>query len=89
MSTLKSSLSTTSLHGTAASIKQHPTRNNEGQFERVSLNQSVSKLERFPDWYIEVPPHHLPNDTPVPVCSKPSTTDLLEGFVMLEDETWL
>ena len=87
---IQSSLSTTSLHGIAAPINQHPTRNNEGQSrEHVSLNQSVCKLKQVPDWYTEVPPYHLPNDTPVPVCSKPSTTDLLESFVLLEDETWL
>ena len=87
---IQSSLSTTSLLGTAASIDQHPTSNNEGQpRERVSLNQSVSKLKRYPDWYIEVLPYHLPNNTPIPVCSKPSTTDLLESFVLLEDGTWL
>ena len=87
---IQSSLSTTSLHDTAASINQHPAINNEGQSkERVSLNQSVSKLKRLPDWYIEVRPYHLPSDTPVPVWSKPSTTDLLQSFVLLEDETWL
>ena len=42
-----------------------------------------------PNWYTEVPPYHLPNDTSVPVCSKPSNADLLETFVLLEDETWL
>ena len=87
---IQSSLSTTSLHGTAVSINEHPTENNQRQSrERVSLNQSLSKLKRLPDWYIEVPPYHLPNETPVPVCSQPYTTDLLESFVLLEDKTWL
>ena len=36
-----------------------------------------------------MPPYHLPNDTPVSVCSKPSTTELLERFVLLKDETCL
>ena len=79
-------MSTISLHGTAASINQHPARNNEGHEghsrEHASLNESVSELKWLPDWYIEVSPYHLPNDTPVPVCSKPSTTDLLESFVV-------
>ena len=67
---IQSSLSTTSLHGIAASINQHPTRNNEGQSrERISLDQSVSKLNRLPDWYTELLPYHSPNDTPVPVCT--------------------
>ena len=87
---IQSSLSTTSLLGTAASIDQNPTSNNEGQpRERVSLNQSMSKLKRYPEWYIEVLSYHLPKDTPIPVCSNPSTIDLLESFVLLEDETWL
>ena len=87
---IQSSLSITSLHGTAASISQHPTRNNEGQSrERVKVYQSVSKLKRLPDWYIKVPLYHLAKDAPVPVSSKPSTTDLLESIVLLEDETWL
>ena len=64
---IQSSLSTPSLHGTAASINQHPTRNNERQSrEHVSLNQSISKLKWLSDWYIEVQPFHLPNDTPAP-----------------------
>lgn len=47
---IQSPLSTTSLYGTAASINQHPTRNIEGlSRERVSLNQSVSKLNKLPD----------------------------------------
>ena len=61
---------------TAASINQHPTRNNEGYSrERVSLNQNV-KLKRLADWYIEVQPYNLRNDTPVLVCGKPSTTEM-------------
>ena len=44
---IQSSLSTTSLHGTAASINQHPTRNNEGQTgQRICLNKGVSKLKK-------------------------------------------
>ena len=47
---IQSPLSTTSLYGTAASINQQPTRNNEGlSRERVSLNQSVLKLKQLPD----------------------------------------
>ena len=85
---IQSSLSTTSLHGTAASINQHPTRNNEGQTgQRICLNKGVSKLKQLPDWYTEAPSYHLPNDTLVPICSKPSITDVLESFVLLEDET--
>ena len=36
-----------------------------------------------------MPPYHLPNDALVPVCSKPSNTDLLESLVLLKDEIWL
>ena len=47
---IQSSLSTTSLYGTAASVNQHPTRNIEGlSRERVSLNQSVAKLKQLTD----------------------------------------
>ena len=85
---IQSSLSTTSLHGTVASINQHPTRNNEGQTgQRICLNKGVSKLKQLPDWYTEAPSYHLPNDTLVPICSKPSITDVLKSFVLLEDET--
>ena len=53
------------------------------------MDQSVSKLKQLPEWCIEVPPYHLPNDALVLVCSKSSTTDLLECFVLLENETLL
>ena len=47
---IQSSLSTTSLHGTAASINQHPTEHNQGQpREKIMLNQNVLKLRRLPD----------------------------------------
>ena len=87
---IQSSLPPTSLHGRVAPINQHSTRNNLGQSrECSSLNQVCIQDKATPNWYTEVPPYHLPNDTPVPVCSKPSNADLLETFVMLEDETWL
>ena len=52
---IQSSLSTTSLHGTAASINQHPTEHNQGQpREKIMLNQNVLKLRQLPDWNIEI-----------------------------------
>ena len=48
---MQSSLSTSSLHGTAASINQHSTEHNQGQpREKIMLNQNVLKLRRLPDW---------------------------------------
>ena len=47
---IQSSVSTTSLYGTAACINQHPARNNERHSkERVSLNQTLSKIKRLLD----------------------------------------
>ena len=63
---IQSSLSTTSLHGTAASINQHPTEHNQGQpREKIMLNQNVLKLRQLPDWNIEIKPFHLPNNVSI------------------------
>ena len=56
---IQSSLST-SLHGTAASINQHPGEHNQGQpTEKIMLNQNVLKLRPLPGWYTEIKPFHL------------------------------
>ena len=48
---MQSSLSTSSLHGTAASINQHSTEHNQGQpRKKIMLNQNVLKLRRLPNW---------------------------------------
>ena len=63
---IQSSLSTTSLHGTTASINQHPTEHNQGQpREKIMLNQNVLKLRQLPDWNIEIKPFHLPNNVSI------------------------
>ena len=63
---IQSSLSATSLHGTAASINQHPIEHNQGQpKEKIMLNQNLLKLRRLPDWYTEIKPFHLPNDVSI------------------------
>ena len=87
---IQSSLSTTSLHGTAASINQHPTEHNQGQpREKITLNQNVLKLRRLPDWYTEIKPFHLPNDVSISHCTKPITSKQVEDTVLIEDEKWL
>ena len=86
----QSSLSTTSLHGTAASINQHPTEHNQGQpRKKVMLNQNVLKLRRLPDWYTEIKPFHLPNDVSISHCTKPITSKKVEDTVLIENEKWL
>ena len=63
---IQSSLSTTFLHGTAASINPHPTEHNQGQpRKKIMLNKNVSKLRQFPDWYTEIKSFHLPNDVSI------------------------
>ena len=85
-----SSLSTTSLHGTAASINQHPKEHNQGQpREKIMLNQHALKLRRLPDWYTEVKPFHLPNDVSISHRTKPITSKQVEDTVLIEDEKWL
>ena len=86
----KATLSTTSLHGTAASLNQHPTTPNEGQSrEKNSLNQRNDKLKNLPTWYIEVKPFHLPNDITMPTCEKPVSSIQVDESVLLEDKSWL
>ena len=87
---IQSSLSTTSLHGTAASINQHPTEHNQGQpREKIMLNQNVLKLRQLPDWYTEIKPFHLPNDVSISHCTKPIKSKQAEDTVLIEDEKWL
>ena len=87
---IQSPLSATFLHGTAASINQHPKEHNEGQpRENITLNQNVLKLRRLPDWYTEIKPFHLPNDVSVSHCTKPITLKQVEDTVLIEDEKWL
>ena len=72
---IQSSLSTSSLHGTAASINQHPTEHNQGEpREKIMLKQNVLKLRRLPDWYTEIKLFHLPNDVSISGCTKPITS---------------
>ena len=84
---IQSSLSTASLHGTAASINQHPTEHNQGQpREKIMLNQNVLKLRRLPDWYTEIKPFHLPNHVSISHCTKPITSKQVEDTVLIEGE---
>ena len=59
---IKSSLSTTCLHGTAASLNQHPNHQNKGKC-REQVGREIEKvlLCMLPDLYSDVPPFHLPN----------------------------
>ena len=60
---IKSSLSTTYLHGTAASFNQHPNHQNQGKSrEQVEILVEKVPLHTLPDWYYDVPPFHLPNE---------------------------
>ena len=86
---IPSSLSTNSLHRTAASIHQHPTEHNQGQpREKIILNQYVLKLKRPPDWNTEIKPFHLPNDVSISHCTKQITSKQVEDTVLIEDEKW-
>ena len=61
---IKSSLSTTCLHGTAASLNQYPSHQNQGKRrEQVEIQIGKVLLHTLPDWYSDVPPFHLPNAT--------------------------
>ena len=87
---IQSSLSITSLHGTAASINQHPTAHNQGQpREKIMLNQNVLKLRRLPAWYTEIKPFHLPNDVSISHCTKPINIKASRRYCLIEDEKWL
>ena len=61
---IKSSMSTTCLHGTAASLNQYPSHQNQGKCrEQVEIQIKKVLLHMLPDWYSNVPPFHLPNAT--------------------------
>ena len=82
--------SNTSMHGTAASINQHPTVDQEGcARECIKFSANTSKLMHLPDWYTEVPPYHLPNDTSLPVSKRPSFIEPVQKSVLSRDENWL
>ena len=60
---IKSSLVTTSIHGTAASINQHSTDCHLGTDREVlPLSDSRKELQDLPQWYTVVVPFQSPND---------------------------
>ena len=68
---IKLSLASTSLHGTAASINQHPPYGSLGITREVlPLGDSRSKLQELPNWYTDIIPFYLPNDIIVPELIK-------------------
>ena len=84
-------LCTTSLHGTAASINQHPTGINQGTPREVPAIQKKKSesLKDLPTWYTEVSPFHLTNEITTPEFKKPNIPVHAENKEILEDEKWL
>ena len=67
----KTTLLTTSLHWTAASLNQHPTTFNQGESKAKNWPiQRNDKLRKLPTWYTKVKPFLLPTDITMSTCKK-------------------
>ena len=87
---IKSSLSTTCLHGTAASLNQNPNHQNQDKRrEQVKIQIEKVPLRTRPDWYSDVPPFHLPNEVALLQNKDLPTAMEVDESVMAEDEGWL
>ena len=88
---IKSALATTSFHGTAASINQHPKAINQGTPREAPniQNTKAQALKDLPTSYTEVPPFYLPDEVKQPSFRKPDTPDHDPVADHLEDEEWL
>ena len=83
-------LCTTSLHGTAASINQHPTEINQGTQREVPVILKKSEsLKELPIWYTEVSPFHLPNEMITPEFKVPSKAVHYQKDDTLGEKRWL
>ena len=86
---IKSSLASTSLHDTAASINQHPPYGSLGITREVlPLGDSRSKLQELSNWYTDVIPFHLPNDIIVPELIK-SNPPVITSDKLCMGHLWL
>ena len=66
-----STTSKSSFHGTAISMTQHPTHNQEGTKRNkvkhaVESSETTKTLKPLPEAYVEVPPARFPTDNPQP-----------------------
>ena len=87
---IKSSLSNTCLHGTAASLNQQPNHQNQGK-HREQVEKQIEKvpLHTLPDWYFDVSPFHLPNEVTLLQNKDLPTAMKVDESVTIEDEGWL
>ena len=86
---IKSSLASTSLHGTAAPINQHHQDGSLGISREVfPLDDSGTKLQEPPNWYTDVIPFHLQNDITVPELIK-SNPLVITSDKLCMDQLWL
>ena len=83
---IKSSLSTTWLHGTAASLNQHPNHQNQDKRrEQVEIKIEKVPIRTLPDWYADVPPFHLSNEVALPQNKYLPTAMKVDDSVTAED----
>ena len=86
---IKSSLASTSLHGTAASINQHHRDGSLGISREVfPLDDSGTKLQELPNWYTDVISFHLPKDIIVPELIKSNPLVITSDKICM-DQAWL
>ena len=87
---IKSTFSKTSLHGTAASLNQHPNETNSGDSrEKIELRGDKAKLKSLPDWYLEISPFHLKDDVAMPKHKDLIPEVTVDERILNEDEQWL
>ena len=87
---IKSSLSTTWLHGTAASLNQHPNHQNQDKRrEQVEIKIEKVPICTLPGWYADVSPSHLSNEVALPQNKYLLTAMEVDDSVTAEDKGWL
>lgn len=91
---IKSSLTTTLLNGTAASINQQPTDCHLGTYwEVLSLIDSSKKLQDLSQWYTDVAPFYLLNEITVlllaPSVLAPTAPPIVTSGTVSMYQLWL
>ena len=86
---IKPSLASTSLHGAAAFINQHPRDGSlEICREVLPLDDSDTKLQELPNWYTFVIPFHLSNDIIILELIK-SNPPMITSDKLCMDQLWI
>ena len=79
-----------SLHGTAASLNQHPKRYSVGlPRKKIELKIDDSRLKDLPDWYLDIQPFHLRDDILLESNTNTIPCVTVDEKILAEDLEWL